>query len=804
MVSRRQQIPAHIANAQTSRSRRVSSANAISSRRSRADSAATSNTPYGGRANGSTPRNAPTARTRERRNTAGKKYVRRGSHTSNATNNRRRRPRNGGGKRRHLVLKWVLGILAALLAMGVAAFAYLYATTEVPPPEKMAMAAKTTVYYSDGTTQMGSFAEQNRDIIECSTLPKYVGESIVASENRTFYQDRGIDLKGIVRALLNNVTGGARQGASTITQQYAERYYLGQTDTYAGKVHEAILALKINKTQSKDQVLCNYMNTIYLGRGAYGIQAASKVYFNKDAKDLTAPESALLAGIIPAPSNWDPAINPQMAQKRYTRVIDAMRDADYISPADADKAKTMPSTQPLRQQPNWYAGPQGYLLQMVREELTNSKTFTKNDLDTGGYTIVTTIDKTKQDTMFDVASPTKGGAGIVPAGLQIGGISANVKNGDIEAVYAGDDYLTKQYNNATQATYEPGSTMKPFALLGAVEAGVNLNTTFNGNSPRTYAGIATPVQNYGNTSWGYSNLYKATADSINTVYMDVQEHLGAKKVAQIAQTAGMDPKLVTGDNPFTVLGNDGVHVKDVAQAYATIANQGNKPTLHIVASVKDSSGNEMYRAPVDTEQVFSANDTGLVAKAMTGTIQYGTAYEARRIGKTIAGKSGSANDDTAGSFVGFTPNIVTVFATWNPDANGNPQVVPRFGRFTDTAAYPIHLFTEYMSQVLEGTPNQDFPAVKDTGKIGGPDGKWGTGAPSGTNGGFSQPYRNSANTNPGQQQQSQGEAANPDDTNAPKGNETGSQPGTVPNETTKPDDSPTQNQSEGSAQYSGQ
>ena len=204
-------------------------------------------------------------------------------------------------KHKHLVLKWVLGIFAALIAAGIGLFAYMYTTTEIPQPEKFALAEKTTVYYNDGTTPIGSYAEQNREIISCADLPDYVGNAIVASEDRSFYTNKGIDPIGIARAFYNNLTTGSRQGGSTITQQYAERYYLGETTSYVGKLREAFLAVKIAQAQDKSQVLCNYMNTIYLGRGAYGIQAAAKAYFGKDAKDMTLSEAAMLAGIIPAP-----------------------------------------------------------------------------------------------------------------------------------------------------------------------------------------------------------------------------------------------------------------------------------------------------------------------------------------------------------------------------------------------------------------------------------------------------------------------------------------------------------------------
>ena len=631
------------------------------------------------------------------------------------------------GKSKHLILKWVLGIIGALLALGIGAFAYLYATTEIPQPESIAVAENTTVYYADGTTPIGTFSEQNREIIDCSVLPDYVGQAVVASEDRSFYTNRGIDLVGIARAFWNNLTTGSRQGGSTITQQYAERYYLGETTSYLGKAREAILALKIAQAQDKDQVLCNYMNTIYLGRGTYGIQAAAKAYFGKEAKDLTVAEAAMLAGIIPSPSSWDPAVDPEQAQARFTRVLRIMQEDGYITAQEQQEAQ-FPQTIEYTQQ-NSYQGANGYLLQMVRDELTGSGTFSAEQLDTGGYAIVTTIDKSKQDLMYSVVSPAQNGMqGVIPDGMEFGAISVNAKNGSIISVYAGEDYLSKQLNQATQSVYEIGSTMKPMALLGAIQEGVNLDTVFNGNSPRKFDGIADPVGNFGNMSYGNVNLYTATAQSLNTVYMDVQAKLGTQRIAEIAKEAGAESDALDGTNPFTVLGNNALTTKDVARMYATIANQGNRPNIHIVSSVKNTDGEDIYKAPTETTQVFDANDTALVTKAMTGTVQNGTATEALAVGHNLAMKTGTANDSYAASAVGFTPSVVSVFAMWYPDANGNPQEVPAFGGWSGGSDYPVHLFTQYMTQALAGTDNETFPNAVDHGKVGGSDGSWGLGS----------------------------------------------------------------------------
>ena len=643
------------------------------------------------------------------------------------------------GRKRHLILKWTLGIIGAVLALGIGAFAYLYITTEIPEPEKFAMAQKTTVYFADGTTEVGSYATQNRQIISCEALPSYVGQAIVASENRTFYTDRGIDLKGIARALVNNITKGTRQGGSTITQQYAERYYMGETTSYVGKAREAVLALKIAQSEDKSEVLCNYMNTIYLGRGAYGIQAAAKAYFNKDAKDLTMPEAALLAGIIPSPSTWDPASDPEQAEARFERVVKIMAEDGYISKQEAAEA-TMPQTVEQSQE-DTLGGPNGYLLTMARDELVATKNFTKEDIDTGGYRIVTTIDKDKQAIMQTVGDTRPAD---MPASIQVGGIATDPKTGEVVSVYAGSDYLKQQLNNATQATFQPGSTMKPFALLGAAQEGVNFNTLFNGNSGQRFVGAPNLVNNALNMNWGTINLYQATANSVNTVFMNVNEHLTPQRTAAIAHEAGIAGE-IDENSMYNVLGINALTVWDLAQGHATIANNGVKNTIHMVDRVIDANDKDLYNAPNENEKVFDANDCALVQKAMQGTTTYGTAAgTSTMLGRPVAGKSGTANDEKAASFVGYTPSMLNVWAIWNPDDNGNPQVVPAFSGYgVSSTGYPAHLFQEYMSQALQGTEVEQFPTAKDSGKIGGSDGTWGLGRGSSSSSGSTSDQQNS-------------------------------------------------------------
>lgn len=637
-------------------------------------------------------------------------------------------PKNNKPKKKHKGLWWkiLLGVIGAILVIGGATFAYLYATTKIPNPEDTALASKTTVYYSDGTTKIGSFAEENREIINCSTLPNYVGDAIVSSEDRSFYTNKGIDLGGIARALWNNITTGSRQGGSTLTQQYAERYYLGETTSYLGKLHEAVLAIKLAHTQDKSTILCNYMNTVYFGNGAYGIQAAAQTYYGVDAKDLTVDQAATLAGIIPAPSTWNPYDNPKQAESRYDRVIRIMKEDGYITAKQAQDAK-YPEPIPLKTF-NDFAGPNGYLLTTVENELVGNKAFTKEELETGGYKIITTLDKSMQSQMQAVGDERPAG---MPESIQVGGIATDPRDGSVKAMYGGSDFLAHQLNNSTQATFQPGSTMKPFGLLGAAQDDVSFNTLFNGNSGlefETTPGVYADVPNALNMSYGNINLYTATAKSVNTVFMNVNEHLTPEKYAKIVKEAGITSK-INPDTLYNILGINSITAWDLAQGHSTIAGDGVKHTLHVVATVSKDK-NTLYKAKDDATRVFDANDCALVQKAMLGTTSAGgTAptlqYE---IGRPIAGKSGTANDETAASFVGYVPQLLNVWAIWNPGEDGSAQQVPAFdGWGVSSTGYPSHLCAEFMRQALEGQEVLPFPTAEDTGKIGGPEGNWGIG-----------------------------------------------------------------------------
>ena len=252
--------------------------------------------------------------------------------SKDAASGRKRRffnyPRAGKGKIHRWIPSWrfVLGVFLLGVLSTIGAFMWAYNTIKVPKPSEFALAQSSTVYYADGTTEMGKFAEINRQSVDASTLPDYVGNAVVASEDRSFYSNKGVDPKGIARALINNLRGGDTQGASTLTQQYVKNYYVDTTSSYSGKFKQAIMAIKIDREKPKKEILGDYLNTVYYGRGAYGIEAASQAFFGHPAKDMSPSEAALLAGILPSPSAWDPAENPKKAEERWGRVLQFMLD----------------------------------------------------------------------------------------------------------------------------------------------------------------------------------------------------------------------------------------------------------------------------------------------------------------------------------------------------------------------------------------------------------------------------------------------------------------------------------------------
>ncbi|WP_448759188.1 transglycosylase domain-containing protein [Actinomyces sp.] len=626
---------------------------------------------------------------------------------------------NKGKKKRSLGARIGRGILFTFLGLiiaGLGTFLVAYAALTVPQADQVALAQTTTVYYADGTTEMGRMSQVNRKIIDSSTLPDYVAHAVVASEDRTFYTNSGVDLKGIGRALVNNIRGGARQGASTLTQQYVERYYVGETTGYVGKAKEAILALKINREQSKDQIIGNYLNTIYFGRGAYGIEAASQAYFGHEAKDLTLSEAAMIAGIIPAPSAWDPAVDEEKARSRWTRVINLMVEDGWISQADANAAEFPKTIDPDTLGGPTMEGPTGYLMEQIRTELAQEGGFTTDQLATGGYRIISTIDKEKQDQAVEAAEYMYTVRGWNEDSMHVALTSLDPATGEIVAEYGGKDYLKRQQNGATQDIMAAGSTFKPFALIAHAEQGGSIYDTYDGSSPKTFSGLARPVSNDSGVSWGRQNLVNATKNSINTVFVGLNQEVGSATTKQVAIELGI-PEDTNGldDSLLNVLGFAAPHNIDLAHAYSTIASGGQRTTPHIVREVQNSDGSKVFQTTVNPKQVFDTKTMSTVLPALQAvTASGGTAEAAAVLKQDSGGKTGTSEEQKTAQFVGFTPSLVTAVSMYQLDENGSPVSLTNIGGLGQFHGgdWPVTVWVRYMKAVSANDTKLHFDWYK--------------------------------------------------------------------------------------------
>lgn len=626
---------------------------------------------------------------------------------------------NKGKKKRSLGARIGRGILFTFLGViiaGLGTFLVAYAALTIPQADQVALAQTTTVYYADGTTEMGRMSQVNRKIIDASTLPDYVAHAVVASEDRTFYTNSGVDLKGIGRALVNNIRGGARQGASTLTQQYVERYYVGETTGYVGKAKEAILALKINREQSKDQIIGNYLNTIYFGRGAYGIEAASQAYFGHEAKDLTLSEAAMIAGIIPAPSAWDPAVDEEKARSRWTRVINLMVEDGWISQADANAAEFPKTIDPDTLGGPTMEGPTGYLMEQIRTELAQEGGFTADQLATGGYRIISTIDKEKQDQAVDAAEYMYTVRGWNEDSMHVALTSLDPATGEIVAEYGGKDYLKHQQNGATQDIMAAGSTFKPFALIAHAEQGGSIYDTYDGSSPKTFSGLARPVSNDWGVSWGRQNLVNATKNSINTVFVGLNQEVGSATTKQVAIELGI-PEDTNGldDSLLNVLGFAAPHNIDLAHAYSTIASGGQRTNPHIVREVQNSDGSKVFQTTVNPKQVFDTKTMSTVLPALQAvTASGGTAEAAAVLKQDSGGKTGTSEEQKTAQFVGFTPSLVTAVSMYQLDENGSPVSLTNIGGLGQFHGgdWPVTVWVRYMKAVSANDTKLHFDWYK--------------------------------------------------------------------------------------------
>ncbi|MGH3508994.1 MAG: transglycosylase domain-containing protein [Nocardioidaceae bacterium] len=629
------------------------------------------------------------------------------------TSRRAARSKGGWGRR---IVKWgLLTVLAGFLLL-VGAFWYAYAHTTIPDPNQAFEAQTTLVYYKDGTHVLGKFATQNRTSVPLSQVPKSVQDAVIAAEDRTFYTNKGIDPKSILRAAFSNAQGNATQGASTITQQYVKVLYLTQQRTITRKIKEAFLSLKMQQTRSKNEILQGYLNTIYFGRGAYGIQAAANAYFNVNADQLSVAQGAVLASVLNSPSALDPAggsRNRAALLVRYRYVLNGMVTMGNLSQADATRLGAHLPAFPRIPQSNVYAGQKGYMLEMVRKSL-EAEGFSDAEIDGGGLRVTTTFTRgTMRAALHAVRTERPKGL----KALHVAVASVDPQTGALRGFYAGQSYVKSNGGiNWALAGGSPGSAFKPFALSAALKDGFSLQSRFDGNSPYTYADGHTVVNegaNGGNDYGAKITLLTGLEQSVNTAFADLTVAMkdGPQKILDTATAMGI-PKTAPGlvANSGIALGSATISPIDMANAYGTIADGGLAKSWYDVQRVTDSDGKVRYQKKISTQQVISKKVAADVSYAMQQVVQHGTGTNALSLGRPAAGKTGTATnaagDVSSSWFVGFTPQLSTAVMYVRGKGNEalNGYLPSYFG-----ADFPTMTWTATMEAALAGLPVEQFP-----------------------------------------------------------------------------------------------
>ncbi len=600
-----------------------------------------------------------------------------------------------------------------LLASGIA---YAYFTVKIPDPNAFVNSQTTIIQYADGS-ELGRMGSENRTIVKLANIPLNVRHAVMAAEDRNFYSERAFSPTGIARALWNNLKGGSLQGGSTITQQYAKTAFLTPTRSIQRKIKELVIAIKLENQFSKDQILENYLNTIYFGRGSYGIETAAEVYFGRTVDQLNVSQAAVLASILRSPGYYDPSYGPNNLKRlkaRWQYVIDGMVKAKWLSPENAAKQKF--PTVKSRITSGSLAGPKGYVMSWVQRQL-NLLGFTDEQLQVGGYTIKTTLEKKAQEAAVDAVdrrTPAK-----VPTNLHIGLVSIRPGTGEIVALYGGKDFLANQFNNATQATTQAGSTFKPFALVAALEQGIPLTSVWDGQSPQVFDDIGKPypVFNYGNEQYGLIDLKEATAESVNTIFVPLGIKVGPDKVVDVARRAGIPTSVAMVATPSVTLGVASPHVVDVASAFATFAAQGIYAKPFIVKEVLGANSGVLYEARVQAQQVFAADVMADLTSALQEVTTVGTAAAALAdFGRPSAGKTGTTTDNASAWFSGYTPQLATSVAMFRDNASQSLNGIGGLNAVTG-GSFPAKIWDLYMKNVLKGVKIVDFPPSADIGGL---------------------------------------------------------------------------------------
>ena len=589
----------------------------------------------------------------------------------------------------------ILGALAACcIAVVVMCTVWLQDLPDYNDASAYNYAEKTKVYANDGTTLLAEFYLENRDPIDLDEMGTYVTKGTVATEDERFYQHNGIDILGIARAVWVNVTHTGHEGASTITQQFVRNTILADEateSTLKRKVREAYIAIKLEESYSKDEILQMYLNTINYGQGAYGIQAAAQRYYNKDAKDLTIAQAATLIGIPQSPTYNNPIDNPENCKNRRNLVLDRMLSNGVITQEEHDAAQA----EDLNLNVSEVSTGDGmykykYFTSYVRETLL--KDYSTDEVFKGGMTVVTTLDPAIQEAAESAADAKMKS---LSDNLELALVSVDPDTGFIKALIGGRDYDTNEFNLATQAKRQPGSSFKTFTLLAALNEGVSPETNLNCAGHVNINGWQ--VENYGGTDYGTRSIRSAFAVSSNTGFAELCTKIGPEKVADMAKKCGIESELDA--YPSITLGSEEVTVREMAQAYATIANGGTRREAVCIESIKDSDGITIFQADTKGEKVLDTALTQAATDVMKGVVTNGTGRGANiSNGQPVAGKTGTSENWRDKWFCGITPQLSTAVWIGGRDEVRMPSSVACDG-----------VYGSFMSQVLAGQPIEQFP-----------------------------------------------------------------------------------------------
>jgi penicillin-binding protein 1A len=592
-------------------------------------------------------------------------------------------------------------VVVALLALaGIGGCAALSASLPDPATTKARGRDQSTVILDrDGGLLARLFAEQNRSDQPLQKMPATLRQAVVATEDQRFYEHAGVDPTGIARALWTDIILGKKsQGGSTITQQYVKNAFGTPDKTMKRKVEEALLANKIEKSYTKDQILELYLNTIYFGHGAYGVEAASQVYFGKSVEKLDLAESAMLAGIIKSPGRYSPYLDPTAAKNRRDTVLGQMNDQSYIT-AEQDAAATALPVKTVGLKSTAAAAP--YFVEWVKEQLV--KQYGQDRLYRGGLVVRTTLDRKAQTAAEKAIAGTLNRKGDPSAAL----VAVKPGTGEVMAMVGGRDFKTQQFNVAVQGSgRQPGSAFKPFVLATALANGVSPEQTFESGPIKLPVGDKTwSVTGASGGRKGPMRLREATEKSVNSVYAKLITEVGPEKVVSTAVDMGLHAGMAPV--PAIALGGTetGVTPLEMATAFATLAANGKHAAPYGIAEVSDGSGQVLFAAKPKTDEALDPAVAYLTTDILKGVITKGTGTAAA-IGRPAAGKTGTTQENRDAWFVGYTPQLAT--AVWMGFPAAQTAMSNVHGRPVTGGSFPAEIWSKFMRAALAGQAKKDF------------------------------------------------------------------------------------------------